>query len=75
VQGGSVCVDGVRLRNGSPVAASRAGIVLVPDNRSLFTTLTVEENLEVARRRAGAAPRDLLHVFPALEPRWRLPTD
>jgi branched-chain amino acid transport system ATP-binding protein len=71
--GGKVAVDGVSVSNGNPVAASRAGIVLVPDNRSLFTTLTVEENLEVARRRNGTAPRDLLEVFPALEKRWRLP--
>jgi branched-chain amino acid transport system ATP-binding protein len=69
---GTVAVDGARLRNGNPVAASRAGVVLVPDNRSLFTTLTVEENLEVARRRNGSAPRELLEVFPALEKRWRL---
>jgi branched-chain amino acid transport system ATP-binding protein len=71
--GGTVSVDGTALRNGSPVNASRAGIVLVPDNRSLFTTLTVEENLEVARRRGGPGPRSLLDVFPALEKRWRLP--
>jgi branched-chain amino acid transport system ATP-binding protein len=69
---GTVSVDGTPLRNGSPVAANRAGVVLVPDNRSLFPTLTVEENLEVARRRGGTAPRDLLDVFPALEKRWRL---
>jgi branched-chain amino acid transport system ATP-binding protein len=69
---GTVAVDGARLRNGNPVAASRAGVVLVPDDRSLFTTLTVDENLEVARRRNGPAPRELLDVFPALEKRWRL---
>jgi branched-chain amino acid transport system ATP-binding protein len=69
---GHVSVDGVTLRNGNAVAASRAGIVLVPDNRSLFTTLTVEENLEVARSWGGPAPRELLDVFPALEKRWRL---
>jgi branched-chain amino acid transport system ATP-binding protein len=69
---GQACVDGVPLRNGNAVAASRAGVVLVPDNRSLFTTLTVEENLEVARRRSGPAPRELVEVFPALEKRWRL---
>jgi branched-chain amino acid transport system ATP-binding protein len=69
---GTVAVDGVRLSNGSPAVASRTGVVLVPDNRSLFTTLTVEENLEVARRRNGPAPRELLDVFPALERRWNL---
>ena len=71
--GGTAAVDGAALRNGSAVAASRAGVVLVPDNRSLFTTLTVEENLEVARQRGGPAPRELLDVFPALEKRWHLP--
>jgi branched-chain amino acid transport system ATP-binding protein len=69
---GTVAVDGARLRNGNPVAASRAGVVLVPDDRSLFTTLTVAENLEVARRRNGPPPRELLDVFPALEKRWDL---
>jgi branched-chain amino acid transport system ATP-binding protein len=69
---GRVAVDGVPLRNGSPVAANRAGVVLVPDNRSLFTTLSVAENLEVARHRGGLAPRDLLSVFPALEKRWQV---
>jgi branched-chain amino acid transport system ATP-binding protein len=69
---GTVSVDGTALRNGNPVVANRAGVVLVPDNRSLFTTLTVEENLDVARRKGGPSPRDLLDVFPALERRWRL---
>jgi branched-chain amino acid transport system ATP-binding protein len=70
---GQARVDGVALRSGNAVAASRAGVVLVPDNRALFTTLTVEENLEVARSRNGPGARELLDVFPALEKRWRLP--
>jgi branched-chain amino acid transport system ATP-binding protein len=70
---GTSSVDGVQLRNGNAVAANRAGIVLVPDNRSLFTTLTVVENLEVATSRRGMPARELLDVFPALEKRWRLP--
>ena len=69
---GEARVDGVALRNGNAVAASRAGVVLVPDNRSLFTMLTVEENLAVARQRGGPAPRELVEVFPALEKRWKL---
>ena len=70
---GEVAVDGMAIKGGNAVAASRAGVVLVPDNRALFTTLTVEENLDVARRRGGPAPRELLDVFPALDKRWRLP--
>jgi branched-chain amino acid transport system ATP-binding protein len=69
---GQVRVDGVDLRPGNPVAASRAGVVLVPDNRSLFMTLSVEENLEVARRRGSPGPRSLIDVFPALDKRWRV---
>ena len=69
---GTVTVDGSPLRTGRPSAANRAGVVLVPDNRSLFTTLSVEENLRVAARSGGPGPRDLLDVFPELEKRWRL---
>jgi branched-chain amino acid transport system ATP-binding protein len=68
---GRVAVDGSELRGG-PRAANRAGIVLVPDNRALFTKLTVEQNLQVARRSDGPQPRDMLDVFPALEKRWRV---
>ncbi len=71
-QAGSVRVDGAEIRSGRATLASRAGIVLVPDNRALFTTLTVEENLRVAAGRHGTEPRAVLDVFPALEPRWKL---
>ncbi len=67
---GRVCVDGSPLPNGAPTAANRAGVVLVPDNRCLFTSLTVEQNLAVPRRRGGPGPRDMIDTFPALERRW-----
>jgi branched-chain amino acid transport system ATP-binding protein len=69
---GTVAVDGVVLKPGRPVQANRAGIVLVPDNRNLFTSLTVEENLKAAARRHGPTPRDLIDFFPMLEKRWTL---
>jgi branched-chain amino acid transport system ATP-binding protein len=71
-QGGTVSVDGKALKTGRPGVASKAGIVLVPDKRNLFTTLTVEENLKAARHRGGPSPREMLDVFPALEKRWTL---
>jgi branched-chain amino acid transport system ATP-binding protein len=71
-QSGSIAVDGEPLRTGRATAAGQAGIALVPDNRELFTTLTVEENLRVASGRHGPEPRSVLELFPALEPRWRL---
>jgi branched-chain amino acid transport system ATP-binding protein len=69
---GSIAVDGDELKTGRATAAGQAGIVLVPDNRELFTTLTVEENLRVASGRHGPEPRSMLTLFPALEPRWKL---
>ncbi len=71
LQDGTVTIDGRPLK-GSPASATKAGLVLVPDNRSLFTTLTVEENLKVAQRKGGPVPRDMLDAFPALEGRWTL---
>ena len=69
---GSVAIDGVRLPLGKATAAARAGVVLVPDNRELFTRLTVEENLRVAAGRNSEVSRSMLDLFPALEPRWKL---
>jgi len=71
-QAGTVELDGHPLKGGRPSLANRAGIVLVPDNRCLFTTLSVEKNLKAAARRGGPTPRDMLDVFPALEKRWKL---
>jgi branched-chain amino acid transport system ATP-binding protein len=71
-RGGTLHVDGTPLRCGKALAANRAGIVLVPDTRSLFTTLTVEENLRVAATRGGPKPREMIDVFPALEKRWHV---
>ena len=65
---GTVAVSGVKLRRGHATATCKAGLVFVPDNRELFTTLSVEENLRVAARRGSPDPRSMLEVFPALEP-------
>jgi branched-chain amino acid transport system ATP-binding protein len=72
LQNGTVTVDGRPLKRGNPASATKAGLVLVPDNRNLFTTLSVEENLKVAQRKGGPVPRDMLDAFPALEARWSL---
>jgi branched-chain amino acid transport system ATP-binding protein len=69
---GTVTVDGAPVRKGRPSVANKAGVVLVPDDRCLFTAMTVEENLRVAARKHGPAPRDMLEVFPSLEKRWTL---
>ncbi|GAB04830.1 ATP-binding cassette domain-containing protein [Gordonia amarae] len=73
--GGSVEVAGTTLKSGQARATAKAGLALVPDNRELFTTLTVEENLRLAvpSRRGWTAERDrVLDYFPRLGERLRV---
>jgi branched-chain amino acid transport system ATP-binding protein len=46
--------------------------VLVPDDRSLFKTLTTRENLVLGRRKAGPTLDDVLGYFPELAKRLNL---
>ncbi len=71
--GGAVEVAGEPLPGGDPAACSRRGVVLVPDDRALFGSLTVQEHLAVARDPDGPESASMLEVFPALEKRWRVP--
>ena len=68
-QAGTISVDGTPLKTGRPAAACRAGLVLVPDNRELFTTLTVEENLKVPGSRSDDGIGSMYKLFPALQER------
>ncbi|HEY2811950.1 MAG TPA: ABC transporter ATP-binding protein [Acidimicrobiales bacterium] len=72
---GTINVGGRPIRDGSARRLNRAGVVLVPDNRALFTQLTVTENLAVAKRgcgREGPSVSEVLDLFPPLHPRVRL---
>jgi branched-chain amino acid transport system ATP-binding protein len=69
---GELLVDGVSVANGRAAAASRAGVVLVPDDRALFTRLTVAENLRAAAPRRAGRHDDVVDLFPALRRRWKL---
>ncbi len=71
-QGGEVLVDGTQLPNNRPGHTNRAGVVLVPDDRALFTGLTVCENISIARRKDGPTLDELLDLFPALRPKVNL---
>ncbi|WP_332642092.1 ABC transporter ATP-binding protein [Aeromicrobium sp.] len=71
-QAGSVRVGGRTIKNGRPADASEARIVLVPDDRALFTALTVEENLLAARGRHGTTVDGAFDRFPALAVRRKL---
>ena len=71
---GEVLLDGKHMPSGKPAAANKAGVVLVPDDRALFTTLTVRENIEIARapseKKTGV--NDVIEMFPALAKRLDL---
>jgi branched-chain amino acid transport system ATP-binding protein len=67
---GEILVDGELVRPGRPGDALAAGIVLVADDRALFKTLTVRDNLQVAARKSGSTPESMLELFPDLEKRW-----
>ena len=71
--GGQIGLGGVPVRPGSPRAAVKAGLVLVPDDRSLFKGLTVTENLKLASRRGGATTVEaIFDYFPALKARLKV---
>jgi branched-chain amino acid transport system ATP-binding protein len=70
--GGSIELDGEQLLGQPADRVVRRGVSIVPEGRRIFATLTVEENLAVARaaRRdkhdAEAETRKLIERFPAL---------
>jgi len=69
--GGSVEVLGQNALKHSPHHMARLGVAYVPDDRALFGSLTVRENLKVARRGRGTI--DLaLDYFPDLRKRLDL---
>ncbi|MFJ5306726.1 ABC transporter ATP-binding protein [Streptomyces sp. NPDC088350] len=70
--GGSVTLDGREIRGGRAREVARRGLVLVPDDRSLFTQLTVRDNLTLARRRRGSTVDQVLDYFPALGKRLKV---
>ena len=53
----------------SPEAISRKGIGLVPQGRRMFPTLTVKENLLVAKRGSGWNLERVFELFPRLKER------
>lgn len=70
---GDVAVAGETVKTGQASAASRAGVVLVPDDRALFTTLSVTDNLRLASRKESTTTVDaVFELFPALANRAKL---
>ena len=69
---GHIGLGGAPVRPGSPRAAVKAGLVLVPDDRSLFKGLTVAENLKLASRRGATTREMIFDYFPDLNRRVKL---
>ncbi len=53
---GRIAFEGVETTRLAPHRISALGIGLVPQGRRIFSSLTVEENLRIGARRAGAHP-------------------
>jgi branched-chain amino acid transport system ATP-binding protein len=76
---GKVELDGRRLSNASPDRALREGVALVAEQRELFGSMSVADNLMLGgfrRRRTPECRQDyeqLLDVFPRLRERARQP--
>jgi len=73
---GSILLDGAELRALSTTARTQAGIVLVPQGRQVFPTLTVRENLEVVADTLGVGRSEVdaaLERFPVLRQRHNKP--
>ena len=63
---GSITLDGMPLSRRSIFRRARAGIGLVPQEREIFASLTVMENLTVAARGTGWTPDQVFDLFPNL---------
>ncbi len=70
--GGEVRLDGSSLRPGRADVAARLGLSFLPDDRGVFPTLTVAENLDLARRSGYEPPVDVTALFPVIRERMRV---
>jgi len=70
---GAVLWKGVSLAGLRPDQIAHAGIGYVPEDRQIFPTLTVRQNLELGLKRAGRFGRwsfdDIFAIFPLLRER------
>ena len=72
---GTIALDGADMNGWPPERRARAGLGYVPDDRGIYATLTVEENLLLPPQvRPTAWPLDRIYAtFPVLQERRRHP--
>jgi branched-chain amino acid transport system ATP-binding protein len=69
---GHIELFGQPLPTKKPYRLPGLGLSFVPDDRALFTTLTVKENLRIAAGKSGDNISEVLSYFPALQSRLGL---
>ncbi|WP_035971100.1 ABC transporter ATP-binding protein [Bradyrhizobium sp. WSM3983] len=69
---GTVTFEGQSLSGLPTHEIAGRGIALVPENRAIFTTLDVRENLTIAYRKGSPwTPDAAAELFPSLRKRWK----
>ena len=75
IRKGSIRFDGAVDPGAAALPGRARGVVLVPERRKIFETLTVEENMRISPQGGGAGARSgrqsssLFEIFPVLAPR------
>lgn len=76
VSRGELLLAGSSIRDLTPFQRSRRGVVLIPEGRGVFPSLSVRENLELMGRagmpdtaQRGARLAEVLEIFPRLQER------
>ena len=67
IMGGDIRVLGKSVKGRPPHLVAREGLAHVPEDRSLFFQLTVQENLRLGASKGSADIEQALGYFPALE--------
>jgi branched-chain amino acid transport system ATP-binding protein len=68
---GEICLDGERIDGIAAHRRNRLGVAWVPQQREVFRSLSVEENLDVVRRPGLWTTDRVYALFPRLEERRR----
>ena len=77
VKGGEIFFEGENVTRLSPLELGARGVALIPEGRRLFTSMTVEENLDIgcyrtaARAERAASLAHIFDMFPVLRERRR----
>jgi branched-chain amino acid transport system ATP-binding protein len=71
LHGGTITLDGREIERLAPHRRSRLGLGWVPQEREIFRSLTVEENLAVAERPGRWTMARIYDLFPSLAERRR----